>query len=173
MRASPSDLESILEIQRMAFKGDAVADLTAKLLEDPTAEPRLSLLARVGGESVGHILFTRATPVENPRKRRASILAPLAVVPDRQRGGVGSKLVQVGLSICRQQGTDIIFVLGHPEYYPRFGFVPAHPLGLFPPFPVSPQNAWMVLNLQGGVLDLNWSEIAVAESLNSEEHWRE
>jgi putative acetyltransferase len=84
-------------------------------------------------------------------KTPAAGLAPLAVLPDHQRQGVGSQLVRAGLETCRSRGLSVIVVLGHPEYYPRFGFVPASMKGLEYEH-VGPSEAFMVLELQPGVL---------------------
>ena len=92
----------------------------------------VSLVAVVEGRLAGHILFT---PVQiedssKPDQQPAMGLAPMAVDPEFQRQGIGSQLVRAGLQACRDIGQAVVFVLGHPEYYPRFGFRPAAPLGL-------------------------------------------
>jgi len=74
-------------------------------------------------------------------------LAPMAVVPDRQRQGIGSQLVEAGLKVLRQQACPFVMVLGHPEYYPHFGFVPASRHGLACQWEVVPDDAFMVLIL--------------------------
>jgi len=78
-------------------------------------------------------------------------LTPMAVLPAHQRKGIGSQLVRVGLEACHRLGHDIVVVLGHPSYYPRFGFVPAKQRGIDCEFEV-PDEAWMVLELREGVL---------------------
>ena len=86
----------------------------------------VSLVAEEAGQVVGHVLFS---PVRVERAdgqgREALGLAPMAVRPEHQRRGIGGRLVEAGLAACRRSGHGLVFVLGHPEYYPRFGFVPA------------------------------------------------
>lgn len=76
-------------------------------------------------------------------------LGPMAVLPSSQCKGMGSLLVQAGLDECRRLGYEVILLVGHPDYYPRFGFVPASPQGLECEFPV-PDKAWMMLELREG-----------------------
>jgi len=82
----------------------------------------------------------------------AAGLAPMAVVPEFQRKGVGGRLVEEGLKACREAGYGIAVVLGHPTYYPRFGFKPAHTRGIFLEFDV-PEDAFMVMELKPGAMD--------------------
>ena len=120
--ASISDLQSVLSIERAAFGQDDEAELVRALLEDPSAQPSLSLLAWVQGRPVGHILFTAARIGDGSAPVRAAILAPLAVVPDAQRQGVGGRLIEEGVSVLRARGVGLVLVAGHPDYYPRHGF---------------------------------------------------
>jgi putative acetyltransferase len=76
----------------------------------------------------------------------------MAVAPDRQRAGIGSALIRAGIEECQRQGIDAVFVVGHPEYYPRFGFKPASSVGCVCEFDV-PDEAFMVAELVAGVLD--------------------
>lgn len=82
---------------------------------------------------------------------RAMALAPMAVLPDYQNRGIGSLLVQQGMKQCAGLGYEFIVVVGHPEYYPRFGFVPAHQMGLRCKYPV-PDDVFMVAELKPGAL---------------------
>jgi putative acetyltransferase len=108
--------------------------------------PELSLVAVDGDEIVGQILFSRVI-VEGERPGPAVALAPMAVAPERQRSGIGTALVRVGLQACGGLGASLVVVLGHPSYYPRFGFVPARDLGVLPPGDW-PKDAWMALPLE-------------------------
>jgi putative acetyltransferase len=83
---------------------------------------------------------------------RAMGLAPMAVTPDRQRSGIGASLIAAGLDECRQAGVEAVFVVGHPTYYPRYGFVPARGLGFMCEFDV-PDDAFMVIELVRGRLE--------------------
>lgn len=124
---------------------------------------------------VGHVLFTRAEIRGTGGAPRASLLAPLAVVPDRQRSGVGTRLVEDGLRRLGASGCELVFVLGHPSYYPRFGFQPAGVLGLDAPYSIPPEHAdaWMVLGLAPGAIGRVRGTLRCAESLDRPEHWRE
>ena len=101
---------------------------------------------------MGHILFTRVTVTEAGVARPALALAPMAVLPAFQNRGVGSALVRRGLEEARALGHRVVIVLGHPRYYPRFGFRPARPLGIRSPFD-APADAFLVLGLEAGALD--------------------
>jgi len=111
----------------------------------------LSLVAVEDSEIVGHIAFTPAEVESEYSSFEVIALAPMAVLPAYQRKGIGSQLVLAGLKDCLRLGHEIIVVLGHPDYYPRFGFVPAKPRGLECEFEV-PDEAWMILELREGVL---------------------
>ena len=173
-----ADLNDMLNVEVRAFgpdEGREIADLVDALLHDLTAAPVLSLLAFDGKAAIGHLLFTKARVSGPESALRAVILAPLAVVPIKQRQGIGTQLVREGLRLLSGSGTDLVFVLGHPEYYPRFGFRPAGKLGFAAPYPIPPEHedAWMVLELQQGVIDSVSGTVMCAEALNQPEHWRE
>ena len=172
--ALATELDSVLSINRAAFGSNDVADLTRDLLNDPSARPLLSLLAFEDGKAVGHILFTTAH-LDPESGLSVSILAPLAVLPDYQNKGIGGKLVNTGLEILSKAGVELVFVLGHPTYYPRFGFVPAGRLGLSAPYPIPEKDtdAWMVLSLKPGLIGRVSGRVLCADKLNRPEHWRE
>jgi len=113
----------------------------------------ISLVALARERIVGHILFTPLQIEGSPKQVVvASGLGPMAVLPEYQRQGVGSLLVRAGLDSCRASRTDAVVVIGHPEFYPRFGFVPAVTKGLRCEFEVPPE-VFMVLELRAGALD--------------------
>jgi putative acetyltransferase len=124
----PEDRLAVYEVNRRAFPTPAEADLVDALR--PMADPLISLVAVLDGRVVGHILFTPVRVVGETGERTALGLAPMAVFPEFQSQGIGSRLVRAGLDACRALGYPAVVVLGHPDYYPRFGFEPAAPRGL-------------------------------------------
>ncbi len=116
-----ADFEAIREVNRQAFSDESVAQLVDHLREDGVVI--VSLVAVDGDDVVGHVLFSK-TPMTSPGGETlpGATLSPLAVMPARQRTGIGSALVRRGIEICREQGMVAIMLIGHPEYYPRFGF---------------------------------------------------
>ena len=172
-----NDLKDILTVEERAFGYTKEAELTAALLKDKTAEPTLSLLAFDEDKAVGHILFTRVYINEMTiNQRLLHILAPLAVIPEYQKRGVGGLLIKDGLRRLRSMGSEMVFVLGHKEYYPKFGFVPdAKKIGYSAPYaiPEEHKNAWMVQSLNPTGFSTNHGKIICADELNKPEHWRE
>jgi len=167
--ATADDTGAVLAVERDAFGGEAEADLVVALMSGEVFVPALSLVAEESGGIVGHALFTRA----EAGGVRAALLAPLAVAPGRQRSGVGSALVEAGLSVAAALGFEMVLVLGHPEYYPRLGFVPALPHGIEPPYPVDPPEAWMARELAAGALERARGVVRVADELMDPALWRE
>jgi putative acetyltransferase len=100
----------------------------------------------------GHILFTPVTVGEDDAVRPAIALGPMSVLPSFQRQGIGGALVRAGLEECRRSGRPLVFVLGHPEYYPRFGFVPTASRGIRWEHP-APEEAFLLVELEGGAAD--------------------
>ena len=174
-KATEADLEQVLHVEREAFGHGKEADLVDELLADPTAKPLLSLLAVKGEQAVGHVLFTTVRLSGSEKNISAMILAPLAVVPEAHRQGVGSRLVQRGLELLTQDGVELVFVLGHPTYYPRFGFEPAGRLGFEAAYPIPDvhADAWMVQALQPGIMGSVHGKVVCADALTRPEHWRE
>ncbi|SDH06758.1 GNAT family N-acetyltransferase [Roseospirillum parvum] len=167
-----SDLGAVLEVERRAFESKTEADLTRDLLADPSAAPRLSLVALEGGRIVGHALFTQASVSGSPPRPRASVLAPLAVVPEAQRQGIGAALMHSGLRRLAEQGIELVFLVGHVAYYPRFGFRPAAPLGFVAPLAIPPEHAdaWMVCPLRPGAADAASGPVAWADTFHRPEY---
>jgi putative acetyltransferase len=168
------DLNDILFVEQKAFERDDVVKLTRDILSDPSAEPVLSLLAFEKQQPAGHILFSKAHLSGSP-ELNVSILAPLAVLPKFQRQGIGGKLIKKGLEILSNSGVDIVFVLGHPDYYPLHGFTPVGKLGFGAPFPILEKDAdaWMIQELRPNIIGKASGNVVCCEALNKPEHWRE
>jgi putative acetyltransferase len=146
----PGDEPAIFAVEEAAFGRPVEARLVDALRAAGAAI--VSLVAEIDGEIVGHILFTEVT-LDPPRPVIDIVgLAPVAVKPGLQRGGIGSALIQEGLRRCGKLGYGAAVLLGHPSYYPRFGFLPAHRFGLRCEFP-SPPEAFMAIELQPGGLE--------------------
>ena len=142
------DREAVYALNRAAFESNTEADLVNALRIQ--ANPNISLVAEEAGEIVGHIMFSPAT-LSADSATPVIGLAPMAVIPRRQRQGIGSALVRSGLEACKKLGYLAVFVLGHPQYYPRFGFVPASRFGISPVYDV-PDEVFMALELIPGAL---------------------
>lgn len=173
--ARDTDLSLVLEVERDAFGEEDEAELVRELLVDPTAGPLISLLAWQGERAVGHILLTHATVVGPEPAPPSMILAPLAVATAAQRAGIGGLLISRALQEVTAIGIELVFVLGHPAYYPRHGFQPAGRLGLHAPYPIPPADAdaWMVQELVPGLLGKVEGKVACATALDDPAAWRE
>jgi putative acetyltransferase len=143
---NPEDIVRIDELTRLAFQGVDEANLIAAIRDSTYFVPELSLVAVDDDRVVGHILFSLITIESSEKSVEALALAPMAVLPEYQNRGIGTLLVQHGLAACKKLGYSIVIVVGHPEYYPRFGFTPARDCGIKAPFEV-PDEAFMVLEL--------------------------
>ena len=143
-----ADLPAIDELNRAAFGGTFEAELIARLRRDGLVAASLVAVAD-DGTVVGHILFSWLPMEVDGRAVRAVSLAPMAVAPEHQRRGIGSKLIAAGLDAMRDGGAEAVIVLGHPGYYPRFGFSAALAGKLASPF-AGP--AFMALELTPGAL---------------------
>ena len=146
---TPKDIDSIRYVNEQAFGQIAEAAIVDKLRNRNALT--ISLVASKDNEVVGHIAFSPVVIESQCSSFEAVALAPMAVLPAYQRKGIGSQLVRAGLEECHRLGHDIVVVLGHPDYYPRFGFVPGIPKGIGCEFEV-PDEAWMVLELREGAL---------------------
>lgn len=136
----PADRPAIREVTRAAFGSDEEVALVDALWKFEGFDPERSLVAIVGGDVVGHILFTPMTVGE----RTVPLLSPLAVHPAHQRSGIGTALVEEGLERLAAAGERAVIVEGIPAYYPRFGFERASAHGIEPPDPAIPDAAFMI-----------------------------
>lgn len=143
-----ADIAAIHAVNAAAFETAAEADLVDSLRA--RAADVISLVAECDGEIVGHILFSPVSLASSPELKIMG-LAPMAVAPSHQRSGIGSVLVRAGLEQCKRQGAAAAVVLGHPAYYPRFGFVPSVRYGIDSEYDV-PQDVFMLMELVPGAL---------------------
>ena len=143
-----ADVGQIRRLNEAAFGTTAEADLVDALRHE--AQPLISLVVDEEGTIGGHILFSAVTLSSDPDVRIAG-LAPMAVMPALQRRGIGSALVRAGVEECRRFEFVAVAVLGHPKFYPRFGFVPASVFGIRSTYDV-PDDVFMMLELEPGAL---------------------
>ncbi len=143
------DEEAVRYVNEQAFGRKPEADLVDKLRE--RGKVALSLVALKDDRIAGHILFSPVIIGSAGKTPLTLGLGPMAVLPEFQRKGIGSLLVKTGLGECRKRGYDCVVVLGHPEYYPRFGFIPAGKYGIKCGYDV-PDEAFMLIELKKGVL---------------------
>ena len=160
----PSDVEKIWEVNSDAFETDAEANLVNALRNSGCTY--ISLVAEIENNVVGHILFTPVELIGNVNKLNIMGLAPMAVSTSYQNKGIGSKLVKAGLEQCRSQGYAAVVVLGHPNYYPKFGFVPSVKYGIKSEYEV-PDEVFMILELIPGSLKNHEGVIKYHEAFNS------
>jgi len=142
------DVAAIRGVNLAAFEGAVEADLVDALRAQ--ARPIVSLVADDAGSIAGHILFSPVT-LSGSQDLKIMGLAPMAVLPARQREGIGSALVSAGLDACNRLGFGAVVVLGHAGYYPRFGFVPASRFGLVSEYHVA-DDVFMAVELEPGAL---------------------
>jgi putative acetyltransferase len=137
----PDDITAIRELNERAFGQDQEANIVDALRSNGAAS--LSLVATVNGKVVGHILYS---PVSVADKSAGMALGPMAVLPEFQLQGIGSKLVEAGNQRLRGQGCPFIVLVGHEHFYPRFGFTPASARGITCEWEV-PDDVFMILVL--------------------------
>jgi len=152
-REEPGDAGAVRVVNERAFDGPAEANIVDRLRS--ACPDALSLVAVVEGQVVGHILFSPATVAGAGGEVRGMGLAPMAVLPGHQRRGIGSELVRAGLEMLRAAGCRFVIVLGHADYYPRFGFERASLHGVLSQWEGVPDDAFMILlldeSLRGGL----------------------
>jgi len=144
------DHEAIYRVNQLAFGRLNEAALVDVLRE--MAHASISLVAETDERIVGHIFFSPVSIESEAGDFEAMGLAPMAVLPEYQNQGIGTRLVREGLKECQVLGHDIVVVLGHPRFYPRFGFAPAASKGLRSEYDV-PDEVFMVAELNPGALN--------------------
>ena len=148
-KEQPQDIPLIHQVNKRAFGQLLEADLVDRLRRN--CKDLLSLVAVAGNEIVGHILFSSVTVEGEETTAEGMALAPMAVLPEHQRQGIGSKLVRAGIARLVSSNCAFVIVLGHADYYPRFGFKPAHSYGVRCEWEV-PDDAFMILVLNESVM---------------------
>ncbi|WP_127529592.1 GNAT family N-acetyltransferase [Paenibacillus kobensis] len=148
------DYELVLQLNYEAFGNrDDEAELVNRIRRSDRFVPELSIVAEQNGEIVGHLLLSKADVVNENTKHEVIVLAPIAVSPRLQKQGIGRLLIEEGMKRCQVLQVPLVLLIGHPSYYPKFGFRPARPFGLeLKQFPAS-DDVFMVLELRDGALN--------------------
>lgn len=149
---SNEDIRAIDVVHISAFGGEAEAQLVSTLRESGSYNKELSLVAELGGRIVGHVLLTRVPLRHEGEEKQVLALGPMSVVPSQSHRGIGSELIQASIALAQEKGYGAIVVLGHPEYYKRFGFMAARERGVTCNLP-APEDALTVMEIVTGNLD--------------------
>lgn len=175
-------LKEVLDVHIDAFTGygeDAIEVLVKDLFGDASAMPIVSLMAYDGERAVGHILFTKGY-IDNPENNLSVYcLAPLAVIKEYQNMGIGRKLVEAGVEKLKELKVDLAFVLGHIEYYPKFGFInnAIKDINYKATFDIPEKNydAWMYMPISSSLEKIkeNPGRFICADKMNKIEYWQE
>jgi putative acetyltransferase len=144
-RETEADHAAVAEVTAAAFGQEDEARLVEAIRACEEFVPELTLVAEEEGRIVGHVMFSYSA-LEGSKTRLLQ-LSPLSVAPDRQNSGIGAALTREALRLADERGEPLVLVLGHPSYYPRFGFRPASTLGLEAPNPDWPDEAFMAAPL--------------------------
>ncbi|GKU79452.1 GNAT family N-acetyltransferase [Paenibacillus sp. L3-i20] len=148
---STADYKSVFQLNYIAFENrNDEAELVEKIRASDSFIPELSLVAEKNDEIIGHVLLSKARVIDNEKNYEVIVLAPIAVMPNYQKSGVGSKLIHEGLKRTAELGYKYVFLIGHPDYYPKFGFKPARAFGFeIKQFDV-PDAVFMMCDLNAG-----------------------
>ncbi|GLX68004.1 GNAT family N-acetyltransferase [Paenibacillus glycanilyticus] len=127
----PNDAESVYRIHYEAFgEREEESKMAERVRASKGYIPELSLIATDrNGSVIGHALFSQAEVVDEDIRHEVIVLAPIAVKPGYQNQGIGGALIREGLRLADKRGNSHVFLIGHPAYYPKFGFEPARPYG--------------------------------------------
>ena len=146
------DYEQITKINDLAFNQPNEGLMISALRKNKKFISELSLVVEIDSKVVGHILFFPLNIISEDKRFEVLSLAPMAVLPEHQRKGIGKKLVIEGLKKAKELGYKAVVVLGHPTYYPKFGFERASKWNIKPPIDDVPVEAYMAIELEEGFL---------------------
>lgn len=144
------DHHTVYEINHLAFGQENESRLIEKIRKGETFVPELSLVAEEDGKVIGHILFSKVK-IKGKKTYESLALAPMSVHPDFQKKGIGSQLITIGLQKVKELNFEHVIVLGHKDYYPKFGFQKASTWNIRCPFEV-PDEVFMAIELVEGSL---------------------
>jgi len=151
-KENPSDHNRVIELTVKAFETLEISNhnegkLVDTLRKAPTFSEELSLVAELNGQVVGHILFTPIRIENGQEKFESLILGPVSVLPEFQKMGIGGQLIRAGHQKAKELGFQSVILLGHPHYYPRFGYKPASTWGIKSPIPLPSDDVFMAVEL--------------------------
>ncbi|NLY46662.1 MAG: N-acetyltransferase [Tissierella sp.] len=162
---SKSDYNQVFKVNYEAFRNrEDEPKLVEKIRNSEKFIPELSIVAEENNQILGHILLSKADVIEEDINHEVIVLAPIAVKPEFQNKGIGSLLIQEGLKRCKNLGYGLVLLIGHPTYYPKFGFKPARQYGLeLKQFNVT-DEVFMVCEVIKGELDRIKGELRYPET---------
>jgi predicted N-acetyltransferase YhbS len=155
-----NDFESVFQLIEKAFEKEEYSDhkeqfLVERLRKSEAFIPELSIVAEVDNKIVGHILFTKLKVVNESDSFESLALAPVSVLPEFQGKGIGSKLILYGHEIAKGLGYKSVILLGHQDYYPRFGYELCEKYNIKMPFDVPPENYMVIALTEDGLKDVS------------------
>ncbi len=156
-KETPEDCDRVFELTQKAFETLEISEhnegqLVEKLRKAPTFIDELSMVAELDDQVVGHILFTPMMIENDEQKFQTLILAPVSVLPQFQKMGIGGQLIRAGHQKAKELRFKSAILLGHPEYYPRFGYKPASKWGIKTQIPLPSDDVFMAVELTDGAL---------------------
>jgi len=156
-KEKPADYNQVIQLTEKAFETLEISDhnegkLVDKLRKAPTFVEELSLVAEIDRQVIGHILFTPITIDNGEQQFQSLVLAPVSVLPEYQKMGVGGQLIRAGHQKAKELGFHSSILLGHPDYYPRFGYNPASTWGIKTHIPLPSDDVFMAVELTKGAL---------------------
>jgi len=161
------DHKQIYEVNKLAFQQENESKLIEKIRKSENFIPELSIVAEIDNRIVGHILFSKIKIIGDSDYESLA-LAPMAIIPEFQKSGIGSELIKKGMDKAKELGFDSIIVLGHKEYYPKFGFQRASKWDIKCPFEV-PDEVFMAIELTEKALEGKAGTVEYPDEFNEVE----